>query len=97
MATVAAQQLTFLIVGGETDAPGWKLVWDGKEWKIVPVPGWNPELTRELSSLAQIVAKASEVKNAQVSRAILNAAGPLVQKELSGAVGAEHGTVVIVT
>jgi hypothetical protein len=87
------QELTIFVVGGGTDAPGFKIVPDGKGgFKIVPVPGWNPEQMRELSSALRAVAVAGRIKHSKTSRAILNNATKLAASEIEGLLGkAEAG------
>jgi hypothetical protein len=90
--------VSFLIVGG-TDAPGIQLVPDGHGgWKIVRVPGWNPEQMLDLASIVQATAAGARVKDAKLSQTVLNAAAPAVGAELSKVLGkqAEGANVVVV-
>jgi hypothetical protein len=91
--------VSFLLIGG-TDAPGIQIVPDGHGgWKIVRVPGWNPEQMVELGSVIQVVAAAGHIKEAKPSQAILKAAGPLVSAQLDtvlGKEGADAHVVVVV-
>jgi hypothetical protein len=85
------------VVGGGTDAPGFKLVPDGHGgFKIVPVPGWNPEAGLELSSALKVMGLAARLKNPEGSRAILHDAAKIVEKELGPAIGAHGGGKVVV-
>jgi len=88
----ALRELTVFVVGGGTDAPGFKIVPDGKGgWKIVPVPGWNPEQMIELASALRVSAAAGRLKSPQVSRTILNSAMKHTVNELGGLLGKEKG------
>jgi hypothetical protein len=85
------EQLSFVIVGAGTDAPGWKLVPDGHGgWTIVPVPGWNPEQMVELGSALRVVSAAASLKHPEVSKTILNSVGKLVASELGPAIDAHQ-------
>jgi hypothetical protein len=98
MATaIRAEQLSFVIVGG-TDAPGIMLVPDGKGgFKIVKVPGWNPEQMAELGSALSVVAAAARLKNPEVSRNVLNTVGKLVAEELTPTLQrSEQGHTVVI-
>jgi hypothetical protein len=86
--TPRAPELTQILVVGGTDAPGFMIVPDGKGgYKIIPVPGWNPEQMRELSSALRVVAAAGRIKHAQASRTILNNAAKLAASEIHGLLG----------
>jgi hypothetical protein len=93
-----AAQVSFLIAGG-TDAPGIRIVPDGHGgWKIVKVPGWNPEQMVELGAALQVVAAGGRLKHADTAQAVLKSAGRLAQSELATALGkdAENAHVVVV-
>jgi hypothetical protein len=84
------KEATFLVVGEGTDAPGFRIVPDGKGgWKIVPVPGWDPEQMRELASAVRVVAAAGRIKHAAVSRRILKSAADHALTEIGGLIGKE--------
>jgi hypothetical protein len=86
------RELTLFVVGGGTDAPGFKIVPDGKGgWKVVPVPGWDPEQMLELASALRVSATAGRLKNGRVSRAILNSAMKVAAEELGGVLGQQKG------
>ncbi|HVN60773.1 MAG TPA: hypothetical protein VMT59_05895 [Gaiellaceae bacterium] len=88
----------FIIVGGETDAGGFKIVPDGKGgWKIVPIPPWNPEAVLQFASAVRIVAEAGRLRAPQAQQTILKAATALVGSELAPVLdkGAAGGTLVI--
>lgn len=91
--------VSFLLIGG-TDAPGIQLVPDGHGgWKIVRVPGWNPEQMVELGAAIEATAAGAHLKEAKASQAILKAAGPLVSAQLEkvlGKQGADANVVVVV-
>ena len=91
--------VSFLLIGG-TDAPGIQLVPDGHGgWKIVRVPGWNPEQMLELGSAIEATAAAGHIRDAKASQAILKSAGPLVSAQLDkvlGKQGADANVVVVV-
>jgi hypothetical protein len=95
----AKEMMSFIIVGG-TDAPGWRLVPDGKGgWKLERVPGWNPEQMLELSSVLEVVSAAGRIKNAQVSKSILNSAAKLASAEIGNILGgaaAKGGVVAVI-
>jgi hypothetical protein len=85
------REFSLFVVGGGTDAPGFKIVPDGKGgWKIVPVPGWNPEQMLELASALRVSAQAGRLKNARVSRSILNSAMKVAADELGGLMGEQE-------
>ena len=87
--------VSFLIIGG-TDAPGIMIVPDGHGgWKIVKVPGWNPEQMVELGSALEVVAAASRLKHPQVSQTILNSVGKLVESEIAPAMKEAGGHAVV--
>ena len=86
------QDIVLFVVGGGTDAPGFKIVPDGHGgYKVVPVPGWNPEQMIELSAALQVISAATRMKHPEVSRGILNSATKLAATELGGIVGKEAG------
>jgi hypothetical protein len=100
-AQIALQQTTIIVIGGYTDAPGFKIVSDGHGgFKIVPIPGWNPELAAELSSTLQIAARAGAIKETTPAQTILNTAANLavqqVAKLAGGDAGAQGTTIVVV-
>jgi hypothetical protein len=88
-----AKETAFIIVGGGTDAPGWALVPDGHGgWKIVRVPGWNPEQMVELGAALTVVAAGGRIKNPKVSKVIVDSAAELVASEIGNLVaGAKLG------
>ena len=89
-------QVSFLIIGG-TDAGGIRIVPDGHGgWKIVKVPGWNPEQMVELGRLIDVVSAASRLKHPEVQKAVLNAVGKLITAEITPGIekGAEQVVVV---
>src|SRR6266702_8941780 len=94
------QEQVIFVVGGGTDAPGYKIVSDGHGgFKVVPVPGWNPELALELGAALKIVTAVARIKTPDASQAILNAAAKVVSAGISHLPGAPAGgqnTVVIV-
>jgi hypothetical protein len=97
---VLAEQVIF-VVGGANDAPGFKIVGDGRGgFKVVPVPGWNPEQAAELAAALKIVASAAQIKQPDASHAILNAAAKLASSEIAHLAGAPAAgapaTVVVV-
>jgi hypothetical protein len=96
---VLAEAVIF-VVGGTNDAPGFKIVPDGHGgFKVVPVPGWNPEQALELGAALKTVTSAARIKHAE-GKAILNAAMKLAQGELGSVIGGQHPggqTIVIVT
>jgi hypothetical protein len=99
LAELKQEQLSFLIIGGETDAGGIRIVSDGKGgFKIIKVPGWNPEQMLELGSAIRVAASAARIKNPEVSRAVLNAVGKLTLSELAPALKSleDVGHVVVV-
>jgi hypothetical protein len=84
-------EVSFLIIGG-TDAPGIIIEPDGHGgWKIVRVPGWNPEQMVELGSALEVVAAASRLKHPEVSKTILNSVGKLVASEIAPALDKQAG------
>ena len=92
MAERILAEVVLFIVGGANDAPGFKIVPDGHGgFKVVPVPGWNPEQALELAAALRVVSAAGRLKHPE-SHAIVNAAAKLVQGELRNLVGEQHGT-----
>ena len=89
-ANIARQELVFFVVGGGTDAPGYKLVWDGHHVKIVPVPGWNPEQMAELGAALRVISAAGRMKHPEGEN-ILNAAAKVAHSELSRTAGPVAG------
>jgi len=92
------QEQAIIIIGGGTDAPGFKLVPDGHGgYKVVPVPGWNPEQSLELSSSLKILAAAARLKQPEASKAIMTAANKLVNQGIAHLAGGQAaGNIVIV-
>jgi hypothetical protein len=98
MAELAQKEIEFIVIGGETDAPGIKIVSDGHGGiKIVHVPGWNPEQLVELGAALKVIAAAAAIHREDAQHEILHAAIGLAGRELDGVAG-EHGagTVVVV-
>jgi hypothetical protein len=97
---ITLQEQVILVVGGTTDAPGFKIVPDGHGgFKVIPIPGWNPEQAVELGAALRVLASAARIKQPEASHAILNAAAKLANTELgllAGAAGTGHTTVVVV-
>ena len=94
----ALQERSIIIIGGGTDAPGFKLVPDGHGgYKVVPVPGWNPEAMAELSAAFSILQQASRLKQPDASKGAMAAVSKLVNDGLQHVVGdqAAGATVVI--
>jgi hypothetical protein len=91
------QDMTIIVVGGYTDAPGFKIVIEGGRILIVPIPGWNPEFARELGSALKVAGLAGSLKNAEASQVIMSSAIRLAAGELSRVVGNETtGNTVVV-
>jgi hypothetical protein len=89
-------QVSFLIIGG-TDAGGIRIVPDGHGgYKIVKVPGWNPEQMVELGHLIDVVSAAGRLKHPEVSQAILKAAGKLITSEITPGLEQGAGEQVVV-
>jgi hypothetical protein len=87
--------VSFLIIGG-TDAPGIMIVPDGHGgYKIVRVPGWNPEQMVELGAALEVVAAAGRLKHPQVSQAILKNVGKLIESEIAPAMKEAGGQAVV--
>lgn len=82
-----------------TDAGYLKIVSDGHGgFKIVRVPGWNPEGMHELGAALKAVAAALAIKDPHASSTVLNAAANLAHAEIGRAIGAQaagHTTVVV--
>ncbi len=93
------QEQAIIIVGGGTDAPGFKLVPDGHGgYKVVPIPGWNPEQFAELGASLKILAQAGRIKQPEASKAIMTAVSKLANQGISHLSGgqAAGNTVIIV-
>jgi hypothetical protein len=91
------QDMTIIVVGGFTDAPGFKIVIENGHIVIVPIPGWNPEFARELGSALKVAALGGTLKNAEASQVIVSSAVRLAAGELSRVVGKETtGNTVVV-
>lgn len=83
------REVEFLVVGGVNDAPGFKIVSDGHGgFKIVPVPGWNPEASLQLQAALKVLSAAASIKDEKVSTAVINAVGKLAQTEVAKWAGA---------
>lgn len=91
---LSRQEIVFFVVGGGTDAGGFKLVWDGHHIKIVKVPGWNPEQMTELGDALRVIAAAGRMKHPEATN-ILNAAAKVAQAELNQVAGKESGQTVV--
>jgi hypothetical protein len=98
MATAEAlREMTIIVVGGANDAPGFKIVPDGHGgFKIVPVPGWDPQQMLELQQAVKIIAAAGRIKHERISHEILQSATRLVASELRGAIGKQQGDAPVV-
>lgn len=88
--------VSYLIIGG-TDAPGIMIVPDGHGgYKIVRVPGWNPEQMVELGAALEVVSGAGRLKHPEVSQALLKNVSKLVESELAPAMKEAGGHTVVV-
>src|SRR4051812_10244562 len=93
------QEQAIIIIGSGTDAPGLKLVPDGHGgYKVVPVPGWNPEQMLELNSALKVLASAGRIKQPDASKAIMTAASKLANEGIAHLTGGQAGgnTVIVV-
>jgi len=93
------QQQAIIIVGGINDAPGFKLVPDGHGgYKVVPIPGWNPEQFAELAASLKVLASAGRIKQPEASKAIMTAATKLANDGIAHLTGgqAAGNTVIMV-
>jgi hypothetical protein len=80
---VTKQALTSIIIVGGTDAPGIQLVPDGHGgWKIVRIPGWNPEAMVDLANGLAVISAASKLKAPGLAQQVINAVGSFVQKQI---------------
>jgi hypothetical protein len=96
---VVIQEQAIIVIGGYTDAPGFKIVSDGHGgFKVVPIPGWNPEVSAELGAALRIVASAAQIKQPEASQAIMTAAAKLATSQIGALAGGGAGqtTVVVV-
>jgi len=90
-AGVLAEEVIF-VVGGANDAPGFKIVSDGHGGiTVVPIPGWNPELSAQLGAALKVIASAANIRQPEASQAILGAATKLAHAEISRMVGKTTG------
>jgi len=91
------QERAIIIIGGGTDAPGYKLVPDGHGgYKVVPVPGWNPEAMLELSAALSILQQASRLKQPDASKGVMAAVSKIAQSGLTHLAGDQAGGTTIV-
>jgi len=96
---VALQERAIIIIGGGTDAPGVKLVPDGHGgYKVVPVPGWNPEAMLELSAAVSILQQATRLKQPEASKGVMAAVSKIASSDLTHLAGdqAAGATVVVI-
>lgn len=95
---ISLQEQTIYVVGGYSDAPGFKIVFDGNKITVVPIPGWDPEVALELAAALKVVAAGAQIKQPEAANAILTAATRLASAEigrLTGGAGAGHTTVIV--
>ena len=94
---IVLQEQVIFVIGGYTDAPGFKIVSDGHGgFKVVPIPGWNPELSAELGAAVRIIASTAQIKQPEASQAILNAATKLATSQISALAGGSAGNTTVV-
>ncbi len=96
---VALQEQVIIFVGGTNDAPGFKIVSDGHGgFKIVPIPGWDPEKFGELGAALKVISAAAHIRHTEASQAIVTAATKLATATMTqlhaGVAG--QSTVVVV-
>lgn len=92
----ALSQVVFFMVGGANDAPGFKIVPDGHGgFKVVPVPGWNPEQAVELGATLKALGSAGRLRR-QEAGSIVSSLGKLASGELHKLAGGEAGERVVV-
>ena len=81
MATKAS--LSSIIIVGGNDAPGIQLVPDGHGgWKIVRIPGWNPEAMVDLANGLAVISAAAKLRTPDLAQKVINAVGGFVQGQL---------------
>jgi hypothetical protein len=82
-----ATEVVILVVGGLTDGPGFKLVSDGHGgFKVVPIPGWEPEVMRELGAALRALTAGAHIKSAE-GASIVNLASKIVQAKVQHQLG----------
>ena len=96
----ALNEMVFFMVGGANDAPGFKIVPDGHGgFKVVPVPGWNPEQAVELGATLKALGSVGRLKRHEAG-SIVTSLGKLASSELhkltTGGEAAAHAAVVVV-
>lgn len=70
------------IVHGGSDAGGWQLVPDGHGgFKIVKVPGWQPEQIREITAALEAVSAVTRVEG-RLSSAVASTAGKFAAEQM---------------
>lgn len=93
MVTKALQSIT--IIGG-TDAPGIQIVPDGHGGFVLKrLPGWDPELMRELANSLHVVSAASRLKTNGLASAVIKSVGSLIEQQLGDHLGGAANVVVL--
>lgn len=61
--------IVFLSLGPLTDGPGIQIIVDANgHVRIVPVPGWNPEIMAEITGAVQVLTQATRIKDAGIRK-----------------------------
>ena len=91
------QERSITIIGGGTDGPSIRLVPDGHGgYRIVHVPGWNPEAMLELSAALSILKQASRLKQPEAQTAVMQAVSKIAESGLAHLTGDQAGGATVV-
>ena len=93
---------TQLLVMGGTDGPGFTLVIENGKVVLKPLPGWNPEIMKELgAALSAVQAMEGLRQHAGITQALADSVGRFVITEMDrylaqDAVGGKGAATVVV-
>jgi hypothetical protein len=94
--SVASERLAGITILNGTDAGGVRIVPDGHGgWRIIKVPGWNPESMFELANSLEVISAASRLKTSGLAEAAIKSVGGFVEKQLAEHAGGANVVVVM--